>query len=369
MPKRKSGVDPRQLFAAADRLGETVVDPTAWPAIMDHLCRASGSTGAILLRSDGRDSSVPFTASLERLSEVYFRDHWHTRDLRGDRGIPLLLAGAKVITDEDVVSPDEMRKAPYYNECFIPEGFQWFAGIGFHAGNAHWALSVQRTIGEGAFDKSERHILASLADRLSEAATLSSAIGYVALTSAINALDAVPQPAIAIDRVGFVLQTNSGAEALFGTEMFVRNKRLLIVDRDANAALELLVARLRVTPDTSPIADEPIVVRRRSKPPIVIRVLTVPCAARGPFVKARALLTFTTADNRPVVTAAVLAKAFGLTPAEAKLAHLLAKARSPEEAAGELGIARVTARNQLRAVFAKTGTHRQAELVALLAKM
>ena len=36
-------------------------------------------------------------------------------------------------------------------------------------------------------------------------------------------------------------------------------------------------------------------------------------------------------------------------------------------AAGELGLARETARNQLKAVFAKTGTHRQGELIALLA--
>ncbi|MGI8568738.1 MAG: helix-turn-helix transcriptional regulator, partial [Methylocella sp.] len=35
-------------------------------------------------------------------------------------------------------------------------------------------------------------------------------------------------------------------------------------------------------------------------------------------------------------------------------------------AARELNISRETARNQLKAVFAKTGTHRQSELVALL---
>jgi len=35
---------------------------------------------------------------------------------------------------------------------------------------------------------------------------------------------------------------------------------------------------------------------------------------------------------------------------------------SPEQAAEELGIARKTAQNQLKAVFSKTYTHRQAEL-------
>ncbi len=41
---------------------------------------------------------------------------------------------------------------------------------------------------------------------------------------------------------------------------------------------------------------------------------------------------------------------------------------SLEEAANELGIARATARTQLKAVFTKTGVHRQGELVALLAQ-
>jgi DNA-binding CsgD family transcriptional regulator len=38
-------------------------------------------------------------------------------------------------------------------------------------------------------------------------------------------------------------------------------------------------------------------------------------------------------------------------------------------AAEELGVARDTARNQLKAIFAKTGAHRQSELVELLTKL
>ena len=39
---------------------------------------------------------------------------------------------------------------------------------------------------------------------------------------------------------------------------------------------------------------------------------------------------------------------------------------TPRFAARELTITRETARNQLKSVFAKTDTHRQSELVALL---
>jgi DNA-binding CsgD family transcriptional regulator len=69
---------------------------------------------------------------------------------------------------------------------------------------------------------------------------------------------------------------------------------------------------------------------------------------------------------KPGPPAAILAKTFRLTPAEAKVASVIARGASPEIAARELNISRETARNQLKSVFAKTDTHRQSELVALI---
>jgi DNA-binding CsgD family transcriptional regulator len=52
--------------------------------------------------------------------------------------------------------------------------------------------------------------------------------------------------------------------------------------------------------------------------------------------------------------------------AGARLAVLLATGISPEEASETLGIARETVRKHLISIFAKTDTHRQSALVALL---
>ncbi|MBX3547431.1 helix-turn-helix transcriptional regulator [Chelatococcus sp.] len=57
---------------------------------------------------------------------------------------------------------------------------------------------------------------------------------------------------------------------------------------------------------------------------------------------------------------------FRLTVAETRLVEVLLRGRSLANAALELDIAYETARTHLRAVFAKTGTHRQAELLALI---
>jgi DNA-binding CsgD family transcriptional regulator len=62
----------------------------------------------------------------------------------------------------------------------------------------------------------------------------------------------------------------------------------------------------------------------------------------------------------------VLRELYLLTPGEARLALLLTTGRSVEESAHELGIALSTARGVLKAVFAKTDTRRQSDLVRLL---
>ena len=100
--------------------------------------------------------------------------------------------------------------------------------------------------------------------------------------------------------------------------------------------------------------------------PVIVRIWPFDWAAHSPAQEVRALLTLNALGPKPGPPAAILAKTFRLTPAEAKLACIIARGASPEIAAGDLKISRETARNQLKSVFAKTDTHRQSELVALI---
>jgi DNA-binding CsgD family transcriptional regulator len=64
-----------------------------------------------------------------------------------------------------------------------------------------------------------------------------------------------------------------------------------------------------------------------------------------------------------------LKRLFGLTFAECRLAFHLAQGRTPQEVARLLGVSRATVGSQLGALFSKTHTKRQAELVALLGRI
>lgn len=71
-------------------------------------------------------------------------------------------------------------------------------------------------------------------------------------------------------------------------------------------------------------------------------------------------------EARPVLSSDALKAMFDLTATEARVAHLLASGLRPDAIAREMGVAPTTIAFHLRNAFAKTDTHRQAELVALV---
>jgi DNA-binding CsgD family transcriptional regulator len=89
-------------------------------------------------------------------------------------------------------------------------------------------------------------------------------------------------------------------------------------------------------------------------------------AAHDIFTHAAAILVATPVVPQDVPSADVVQGLFDLTPSEAKLAALIAAGHPPREASLKLGVAEETARTTLKRVLAKTGLHRQADLVGLL---
>jgi DNA-binding CsgD family transcriptional regulator len=352
-------LDATQLQRVGVRLGDTIIDPAIWPEVMEEVSAAVGATGAALLQSDVRTSDIPRTSAVRELFDSYFAEGWHTRDLRATRGVPRLLRGEMVITDQDLVNPDDIGRSDFYNECLRPHGFQWFAAVGFWAGPHLWGLSIQRTINDGPFEAADKRILAELSHRLTETATLSTAIGRAVLTGMTNALNLVDQPAIVLNRLGIVLETNAAAECIFDDELRIERRRLLARDKTANAALERLADSLRVTSDGAALSAAPIVVRSYRRPPVIIRILPIDGAARGLFLGARVLLILSDTGKKVVPKAHLLASAFGLSAAETRIAGRIGSGVPLEKASEMLGISRETARNQLMAVFAKVSFSRQ----------
>ena len=209
----------------------------------------------------------------------------------------------------------------------------------------------------------EERILASFARRLIEIAAVA---GHGSVVAPTAALEAMRLPAIALDQDGFVAEVNAAAEAIFDNDVKIKERRLFVRDAAARALLNEAIDHLKTSPRLGMLPAGPIIVQRQDKLPVIVRMWRFGGASPLPARDVRALLTLNALGPKPGPPAAVLARTFRLTPAEAKLACVIARGASPEIAARELKISRETARNQLKAVFAKTDTHRQSELVALL---
>ena len=210
----------------------------------------------------------------------------------------------------------------------------------------------------------EERILASFTRRLIEIAAVAGAHGSVSSPTA--ALNAMRLPAIALDQQGFVAEVNAAAEAVFDNDFRIKDRRLFVRDPAARTLLKDAIDQLKTLPRRNPSVIEPIIVQRQDKLPVIVRTWRFDGAAHLPAQEVNALLTLNALGPKPGPPAAILARTFRLTPSEAKLASVIARGASPEIAARELKISRETARNQLKSVFAKTDTHRQSELVALL---
>ena len=210
----------------------------------------------------------------------------------------------------------------------------------------------------------EEERLSSFTRRLIEIAAVAGA--RETGTSAINVLNSMHLPAIALDRCGYVVDVNAAADAVFDNDVNIKAKHLFVRDAEARALLKASLDELTNPVKSKSLIAEPIIVQRRDKLPVILRIWPFEGAAHSPEQQVHALVTLNALGPKPEPSATILAKTFHLTTPEAKLACIIARGAPLPIAARELEIPWETARTQLKSVFAKTYTHRQSELVALL---
>jgi DNA-binding CsgD family transcriptional regulator len=182
----------------------------------------------------------------------------------------------------------------------------------------------------------------------------------------LDCLERMGYGGLVLDTAGQVIQINSTGLRLLGP--FSPNGTDDTHPDWGRQALKALL-RLETTSRFRMDEDSWVVLRGKgaepSRPLILRSVPLKPEASSGPHT----VVVLVDLDTAPGPSTEALQKIFGLTPSEARLAIEVTKGRSPEEIAASHGVAVGTTRKQLASVFAKTGTHRQAELVALLARV
>jgi DNA-binding CsgD family transcriptional regulator len=109
-----------------------------------------------------------------------------------------------------------------------------------------------------------------------------------------------------------------------------------------------------------------ILIEREDGPPLIMNAVPVLILSEG---GPHTVLILIGLASQPQHNRSALERIYKLTPAEAKLAVLLGTGATITEAAEAHGVSVATVRTQLRSIFDKTHTHRQAELVILIARL
>jgi DNA-binding CsgD family transcriptional regulator len=97
--------------------------------------------------------------------------------------------------------------------------------------------------------------------------------------------------------------------------------------------------------------------------------MRLPGLTASPLSAFHAILAISDTDSPQAAAVSTLHDVFDLTAAEASLAVAIATGKDLEAFSRERGISKETVRNQLKSVFLKTGTNRQAQLAVTLSTL
>ncbi|MBM0204440.1 helix-turn-helix transcriptional regulator [Micromonospora sp. STR1s_5] len=276
-----------------------------------------------------------------------------------------------IVTEERLFAYDELAKQPFYAEYAHRFGFGWFAGTFLVPdGQASIMLSVERRRERGVFTRDEVSQLADLVPHFQRAGQLAIRMSEARAGGMLDGLETFRCAGALIDGLGRVIEINRSAERYLGSSLLVLNRRISAKSRGADVALQRLIGSvLRDGLNEQRISTDPAVVPRARGNPLIIHAAPIVGSARDLFRRARAILLIVDPDEHRDPAEPVLRQAFQLTAAEIRVSLALLRGQDIAEIATSAQVSEGTVRSQLKSIFAKTGTHRQADLVSLLLRL
>ena len=250
----------------------------------------------------------------------------------------------------------------------IPE--MWSYGLGELAEASGVMLSAIERELPHLSPRNETAPMKKLTAQLRAAGEVALRLGLDSTRRLADAFGAVGHAVALIGRDGRVVHANARFTGYVGDGINIEAGRLGSWKSEADRALAAALERALRHESAARQPLAPVVLPRRSgRRPLIAHVTPLAGRTHEALRHVAAIVTLTDLEaDGASLSEAMLQQAFNLTPAEARLAAQIATGRSLPEIARAEGGSHETLRSQLKAVFAKTGTARQAELAVLLAK-
>ena len=342
----------------------------AWDTALQHVVEALGARSGLLI-PPGIERGRLFEMQQESAAHPAFSEIWH-RNLSAPEDDPHWARPARmggrsgvVVIEDDITTPEERETLPYFRAVAGPGDRMHWAMIRLRTRAGRWCMPLYRGRAEGPFGEREAVGLLAVAPAITRMVAQGERLAQARLRARIEGIDDLGRMAFAVGPGGVVLFANAAAERGEGRDIWLAGGRLRAAEAGNAARLPRFLAEAAARDGDC----DPVVLHREGVPWMVADALPLTRATVSVFSGARAVVMLTPVAAVAVPEVGVLRAAFGLTPAEARLAQHLARGMDLGEAASALGIGRETVRTHLEALFDKTGCRRQAALVALLTRL
>jgi len=364
---------------AVKNIYKAAVGSLPWTVALDALVHETNALGIFVVGIDRAEESVLFlerAGSLPPAASLDYFCGYHAED----PVLRLLMAGEQGAWIETQKCHDEEFVATnfFYQEFLIPHGVRWISGSKVYEDESLMVLfTALRGVRERPFDAGEQQILSRAAHHVGNAIRSFRHVRTIQSQATVAAaiLDVLPYPTLLIDEMQNIRFANVAARKALTLAACVIDRGGLLgfgSPRDerpfAEAVRSLHLHQLAIAPqdisskrafvrlhraiDGAPIAVHLIAVRRQET-----------MGAFGSDSVALAIIHDPSASTDP--DPFMLALAFSLTPAEARVVARLALGKSAAEIAVEAGVSITTVRSQIKAALQKTGARRQPDLVRM----
>ena len=357
---------------------EAALSPHLWHAFVDRIEAIYPDLTVMLFSHEsgeaGGDLSIVTNypeAALRDYAAYYFSNSPYVDFVPGNQiGLPT--------RSETIISDAELFATEYYNDFMRPHGLgRYGTGMVLEREPAGWAsLSFGDQHDDPARRDPQMLLLRPLPPHLRRASKLRRTLAEAG--SAVQApqamFDGWSHAAFVLDRDGRVRTMNRRGEALIvAGEGVVLNRlgRLRSFDERCSRTLDdaITACRLSLGGVVRGDASPPGTMLPRPDGGSPLQAMLWPIASASSFglpaASGQMLLVISDPDATPPDATAWIARRFGLSPAEERLADAVIAGVPLNEAAERLGIQLSTARTRLKTIQTKTGCHRQLDLVRL----
>jgi DNA-binding CsgD family transcriptional regulator/PAS domain-containing protein len=282
-----------------------------------------------------------------------------------------LPAAAFYASNLDIPNPERFPESRFYREWIVPQDVAYAAASNVLR-EGPWLTQVflQRSPRQRPFTRHEMDEFNRLVPHMQRAFQMRQRFTDMQLGQNLlaSSLDVLAMPTLLFDEVGRLAHANRSAETLLGGRqaLWVEHGHLVTRDAEATRKLNLELSQcLRASLGEASELNGVVSMPRRGRMPLVLMLAPMRFKAEA-RVHAAALLFVFDPESTPSITADMVRQLFGLSPAEAELAAALCAGGTLDDLAAQRGTSINTVKTQLKSVFSKTGTGRQADLVSLL---